>query len=71
MRKVVLISVCYILCFFVSKAGVSQTFTAKDYILALKKVTDIMVNDATSPVAASRYYAYITLAANEVQSFLS
>lgn len=28
-----------------------------------------MVNDATSPVAASRYYAYITLTANEVQSF--
>lgn len=69
MKKVLLISVCCILCFFVSKAGSPQAFTTKDYILAMKKVTDIMVNDATSPVAASRYYAYITLAANEVQSF--
>ncbi len=43
-------------------------FSTKDYVLALKKVTDIMVNDATSPVAAARYYAYITLAANEAQS---
>ena len=69
MKKVVLISAFCILCFFVSKAGSPQPFTAKDYILAMKKVTDVMVNDATSPVAASRYYAYITLAANEVQSF--
>ncbi|MCZ7153675.1 hypothetical protein, partial [Salmonella enterica] len=30
---------------------------------------DVMVNDVTSPVAASRYYAYICLAANETQSF--
>jgi hypothetical protein len=43
-------------------------FSTKDYVLALKKVTDIMVNDATSPVAAGRYYAYVTLAANEMQS---
>lgn len=71
MKKVVLINVLCILCFLVSKAGLPQTFTAKDYVLALKKVTDIMVNDATSPVAASRYYAYLTLAANEVQSFFS
>jgi hypothetical protein len=41
---------------------------SNDYIAALKKVTDVMVNDVTSPVAASRYYAYITLAAYETQS---
>ena len=42
-----------------------QAFSTADYIRALKDATDIMVNDVTSPVAASRYYAYITLAANE------
>src|SRR5688500_10032799 len=40
-------------------------FTSTDYILAMKHATDVMVTDVTSPVAASRYYAYITLAANE------
>jgi len=41
------------------------SFTTNDYVLALKHATDVMVNDVASPVAASRYYAYITLAANE------
>ncbi|MGI8637307.1 MAG: hypothetical protein ACR2KZ_18085, partial [Segetibacter sp.] len=41
------------------------SFTTTDYISALKHATDIMVNDVTSPVAASRYYVYINLAANE------
>jgi len=41
------------------------SFNNSDYIRALKHATDVMVNDATSPVAASRYYAYINLAANE------
>ena len=36
------------------------------YVSALKKVTDIMVNDVTSPVAASRYYAYTTMTSYEV-----
>ena len=40
-------------------------FNTRDYILALKNVTDVMVNDVTSPVAAGRYYAYITLTARE------
>src|SRR6478672_2155589 len=44
------------------------TFAATDYINALKQATDVMVTDVTSPVAASRYYAYITLAANETAS---
>ena len=46
----------------------SAVFTSKDYIGALKKVTDVMVDDVTSPVAAARYYSYITLASNEVVS---
>src|SRR5258705_4711745 len=40
-------------------------FNTGDYILALKNVTDVMVNDVTSPVTAGRYYAYITLTAQE------
>jgi hypothetical protein len=43
----------------------SASFTTNDYVLALKHATDVMVNDVASPVAASRYYAYINLAANE------
>lgn len=49
-------------------AGYSQkkpSFTTSDYVVVLKQATDVMVNDATSPVAASRYYAYINLCANE------
>lgn len=47
----------------------SQSKTS-DYVANLKKVTDIMVNDVTSPVAAARYYAYVTLSAYEVQVIL-
>ncbi len=43
-------------------------YTTTNYVQVLKKITDVMVNDVTSPVAASRYYAYITLSANEVQA---
>ena len=49
-------------------AGYGQkkvSFTTNDYVRALKHATDVMVTDVTSPVAASRYYAYINLAANE------
>ena len=38
---------------------------SKDFIRELKKITDIMIFDVTSPVAAARYYAYSTLAAYE------
>lgn len=51
-----------------SAATAQRPFSgSQDYVQALKKVTDVMVNDVTSPVAASRYYAYLTLAAYEVQ----
>lgn len=39
-----------------------------DYIRALKQVTDVMIHDVTSPVAAARYYAYVTLAAHETSA---
>lgn len=50
------------------RAGTPRPITARDYIRALKQVTDVMVNDVTSPVAASRYYAYLNLAAWETRS---
>ncbi len=58
-----------ILCCILSLPGLARPvrpFGTNDYVTALKKVTDVMVNDVTSPVAASRYYAYVTMAAYEV-----
>ncbi len=45
-----------------------ERLDAKDFVFALKKATDVMLNDVTSPVAASRYYAYLSLASYEVIS---
>ena len=64
MKKVIAFVVA-VICMNVVFGQKSALFTADDYILALKHTTDVMVNDVTSPVAASRYYGYITLAANE------
>jgi len=64
----------YVLCGLVGLstfAGFAQpiaTVSTKNYVAALKQVTDVMVNDVTSPVAASRYYAYINLASYEVMA---
>lgn len=41
-------------------------FASDSYQQVLKKLTDVMVNDVTSPVAAARYYAYTTLAGYEL-----
>jgi hypothetical protein len=50
-------------------SGQSQKIQpAEQYVVTLKSITDIMVNDVTSPVAAARYYGYITLAAYEALS---
>ena len=60
--------VVFVIAFVWMNAGYSQdktSFTTSDYVRALKDATDVMVTDVTSPVAASRYYAYINLAANE------
>lgn len=66
MRKIGIV----LLSFFIgtSYSQNSGQFTSKEYVSALKKVTDVMVNDVASPVAAARYYAYVTLASNEVTS---
>jgi hypothetical protein len=48
-----------------SRLCAAKTDPAAEYVSALKRVTDIMVNDVTSPVASARYYAYTTLAAYE------
>lgn len=66
MKKTIVfvVAVIWVNCGF----GQSQNkirFGTNDYVVALKHATDVMVNDVTSPVAASRYYGYINLAANE------
>ena len=64
MKKIIV----FVVAFIFMNAGYGQkriTFTTSDYVRALKHATDVMVNDVTSPVAASRYYGYINLAANE------
>ena len=62
-KKILALSILFT---WLSAAHSQKTyFTSNDYIRALKHATDVMVNDATSPVAASRYYAYINLSANE------
>ena len=48
-----------------SRLCAAKTDPAAEYVSALKRVTDIMVNDVTSPVASARYYAYTTLASYE------
>lgn len=65
MRKWFL-AVLLIVCVGSANAQKKSAFTSTDYVRALKRATDIMVNDVTSPVAASRYYAYINLSASEV-----
>ncbi len=52
-------------------AGHKKTSGTTGYVAALKKVTDVMLNDVASPVAASRYYAYISLTAYETQSLFN
>ncbi len=49
----------------ISYAGGRAPTTTEQYVTCLKKVTDVMLNDVASPVAASRYYAYVSLAAYE------
>lgn len=56
------------LCFVVMASGQPRLQKTKSYIGDLKKITDIMVFDVTSPVAAARYYAYVTLASYELLS---
>jgi hypothetical protein len=62
--KIILISLLFLSSN--TKISANNIIGSKDYVLAIKKATNIMVNDVASPVAASRYYAYITIAAYEI-----
>ncbi len=46
-------------------AKYSFMLNTNTYVAALKKTTNVMVIDVASPVAASRYYAYLTLSSYE------
>ncbi|MDG1653621.1 MAG: vanadium-dependent haloperoxidase [Flavobacteriaceae bacterium] len=46
----------------------AQMAATKAYVEDVKEITDIMVYDVTSPVAAARYYAYITLTSYEIMA---
>ena len=61
------LSILLFACCFIHPARSQDngSFNASDYVRALKHATDVMVTDVTSPVAASRYYGYINLAANQ------
>jgi hypothetical protein len=64
MKKIIIIIIAAI-SVNAANAQKSASFTTHDYVRALKHATDVMVNDVASPVAASRYYAYISLTGNE------
>jgi hypothetical protein len=65
MRKII---VPFLFICIASQVKAQPVSLSEQYIRNLKQVTDVMVNDVASPVAASRYYAYITLATYELQS---
>lgn len=56
----------YLLLSLIPYLKANQQHPSDAYVSALKKVTDMMVNDVTSPVASARYYAYTTMSAYEV-----
>ena len=66
MNFIKIILICLVFISSSTSVSAKNIIGSKDYVLALQKATNIMVNDVTSPVAASRYYAYITLAAYEI-----
>jgi hypothetical protein len=68
--KKILLSIFFFNLFVIqiSATEIKPIFTTEEYVSTLKKITDVMVNDVASPVVASRYYAYISLSAYEVQS---
>jgi len=64
MIRIIYVSICLLL---LSTTSVGQSKKRKTgaYIKHVKELTDIMVDDVTSPVAAARYYAYSNMAAYE------
>jgi len=59
---------CFLCGFVITVIGQSPAKQTRGYIDDLKQITDVMVFDVTSPVAAARYYAYATLASYELLS---
>ncbi len=70
MKKILLV-VFIVICMDMGYGQKMAPFTTKDYVLTLKDATEVMVNDATPPPAASRYYAYINLAAIETSALFN
>ncbi|MEO6188330.1 MAG: vanadium-dependent haloperoxidase [Ginsengibacter sp.] len=64
MRKTIIFALTFLLSHSIF-AQRGPVFSTNDYVIALKHATEVMITDVTSPAAASRYYAYINLAANE------
>jgi len=67
MKTFLIFIFCLLIC-FQSFSIPKSSIGSQQYVATLKKVTDIMVIDVASPVAASRYYAYLTLASYECNS---
>ena len=59
---------CFLCGFVITVVGQSPAKQTRGYIDDLKQITNVMVYDVTSPVAAARYYAYATLASYELLS---
>ena len=71
MKKKVLFFIIFVQFILSLNVRAQTVLNSYDYVKALKNVTDVMVNDVTSPVAASRYYAYITLASYETNTYFN
>jgi hypothetical protein len=67
-KKIIFLSLVSSFCYSDIFALAPPKFNAQSYVSALKKTTDVMLNDVASPVAASRYYAYITISSYETIS---
>lgn len=67
LKRTILYSVVVCTMIF-GKASAQSIASSAEYVRALKKATDIMLNDVTSPVAASRYYAYLSASTYEMLS---
>lgn len=72
-RRNLILSSCFLLIFLQSALCQKKTdplFTPVDYVSTIKMISEVMMHDVVSPPAASRYYAYVTIAGYEVISQL-
>lgn len=66
--RIRLLTISFLFISFTTFAKKKQVSDTDQYVAALKNVTDVMLIDVASPVAASRYYAYLTIASYECVS---